>query len=74
MATKGSRFANKRIGGYLMKTAVVLAAGCGEKMWPYCEYWPKAALPVGGVPNIERLTRQLRSLGFGRIIVAAAYL
>lgn len=57
-----------------MKTAVILAAGKGTKIWPYNEYWPKAALPVGGVANVERLTRELKKLDFKRIIVVTNYL
>lgn len=43
-------------------------------MWPYSDYWPKAALPIGGRPNVERLVQQLQTLDFERIIVAVDYL
>jgi NDP-sugar pyrophosphorylase family protein len=57
-----------------LKTAVILAAGKGEKMWPFNEYWPKAALPVAGQPNINRWLDMLSDLGFERIIIAVGYL
>lgn len=57
-----------------MKTAVILAAGEGKKIWPYNEYRPKAGLPVGGIPNIVRLVKQLHKLDFQEIIVVVSYL
>jgi UDP-N-acetylglucosamine diphosphorylase / glucose-1-phosphate thymidylyltransferase / UDP-N-acetylgalactosamine diphosphorylase / glucosamine-1-phosphate N-acetyltransferase / galactosamine-1-phosphate N-acetyltransferase len=57
-----------------MKTAVILAAGKGAKIWPYNEYWPKAALPVGGVPNIIRLIKNLHECNIERIIVVVDHL
>ncbi|MBA4602377.1 NTP transferase domain-containing protein [Thermoactinomyces mirandus] len=57
-----------------MKTAIILAAGLGRKMWPYNEYWPKAALPVGNQPNIERLIHSLKDMSFERIIIVTHYL
>lgn len=57
-----------------MDTAVILAAGKGSKLWPYNDYWPKAALPVAGRPALLRLIGQLQSLSVRRIIVVAGYL
>lgn len=57
-----------------MKTAVILAAGKGRKIWPYNEYHPKAALPVGGIPNILRLVEQLQKHEFQEIIIATNHL
>lgn len=57
-----------------MQTAIILSAGEGTKIWPYNEYWPKAALAIGGIPNIVRLTDQLNELGFERILVVTSYL
>ncbi|MET3696675.1 sugar phosphate nucleotidyltransferase [Bacillus oleivorans] len=56
-----------------MKTAIILAAGKGQKMWPYNEYRPKAILPVGDKPNIERLVNQLQNLQFERIFIVVHY-
>jgi NDP-sugar pyrophosphorylase family protein len=57
-----------------LKTAIILAAGRGNKMWPFNEYWPKAALPAAGKPNINRWLELLLELGFERILIAAGYL
>ncbi len=57
-----------------MKTAIILAAGLGSKMWPYNEYWPKAVLPVGAQSNLEHLIRSLKDMSFGRIIIVTHYL
>lgn len=57
-----------------MKTAVILAAGKGKKMWPYHEYHPKAALPVGGIPNILRLVKQLQAFESQQIIIVTSHL
>lgn len=57
-----------------LKTAIILAAGKGKKMWPYNEYWPKAALPIANQGNIVHLVNNLKSLAFERIIVTTSYL
>lgn len=57
-----------------MKTAIILAAGKGSKLWPYNEYWPKAALPVAGRSVLSRMIDHLKNLSMERIIVAADYL
>lgn len=40
-------------------TVVVLAAGYGTRMYPLTENQPKALLPVGGRPILERLEQKL---------------
>lgn len=57
-----------------VKTAIILAAGKGKKMWPYNDYWPKAALPIGNQGNIVHLVNHLKSLAFERIIITTCYL
>ncbi|MCJ7843111.1 NTP transferase domain-containing protein [Lederbergia sp. NSJ-179] len=57
-----------------MKTAVILAAGEGKKIWPFNACHPKAGLPIGGVPNIIRLVKQLQRLDFQQITVVTHYL
>lgn len=57
-----------------VKTAIILAAGKGKKMWPYNDYWPKAALPVANQGNIVHLVNHLKSLSFDRIIIVTSYL
>lgn len=43
-------------------------------MWPYNDYWPKAALPVANQGNIVHLVNHLKSLSFDRIIIVTSYL
>jgi UDP-N-acetylglucosamine diphosphorylase / glucose-1-phosphate thymidylyltransferase / UDP-N-acetylgalactosamine diphosphorylase / glucosamine-1-phosphate N-acetyltransferase / galactosamine-1-phosphate N-acetyltransferase len=54
-----------------MKTAIILAAGKGAKMWPYGEVRPKCLLPVANQAVIEHQVNGLRASGVERIIVAA---
>ena len=53
-----------------MKTAVILAAGKGTKIWPYAVVRPKAMIPVANKPLIEYTIDVLEQLAFQRIIVA----
>lgn len=57
-----------------MKTAIILAAGKGTKMWPYGETQPKAALPVAGRPLIQHTVEHLLSLGFEEVVVVVGHL
>ncbi len=49
--------------------AILLAAGAGRKFWPYNEVRNKCAFPIANEPLILRLARQLRQVGFARIVV-----
>jgi len=51
-----------------VRTALILAAGSGSKIWPYGEFRQKCALPVGNVPIVRRLALDLKKLGFERIV------
>lgn len=53
------------------KTAIILAAGKGTKMWPYGELRPKCLLPVANQPVIEHQVQGLRANGVTRIVIAA---
>jgi UDP-N-acetylglucosamine diphosphorylase / glucose-1-phosphate thymidylyltransferase / UDP-N-acetylgalactosamine diphosphorylase / glucosamine-1-phosphate N-acetyltransferase / galactosamine-1-phosphate N-acetyltransferase len=52
-----------------IETAIVLAAGGGERMWPYNEVRNKCALPVGGAPNVRLLVDALADAGVRRAVV-----
>jgi len=52
-----------------VKTAVVLAAGLGERLRPLTERLPKPMLPVWGLPLIERTIRSLEAAGVQRVAV-----
>ncbi len=52
---------------------VILAGGQGSRLRPYTTVLPKPLMPVGDVPILEVLVKQLRSLGLKRLIFATNY-
>lgn len=52
-----------------MMKAFVLAAGLGTRLKPWTLSHPKALVPVGGVPMLERVLRSLVSQGFDDITI-----
>lgn len=54
--------------------AVILAGGRGTRLAPYTTVLPKPLVPVGGVPILETVLRQLRYHGFGEAVLAVGYL
>jgi len=54
--------------------AVVLAGGRGTRLAPYTTVLPKPLMPVGDMPILEILVRQLRRAGIGRITLAVGHL
>lgn len=55
-------------------TAMILAAGRGERMRPLTDRTPKPLLAVGGKPLIVWHIERLRAAGFGRIVINHAHL
>ncbi|MDE2491214.1 MAG: nucleotidyltransferase family protein [Elusimicrobia bacterium] len=51
--------------------AFVLAAGVGSRLRPLTDALPKALLPVGGVPMLERTAVRLRDAGVSELVVNA---
>jgi MurNAc alpha-1-phosphate uridylyltransferase len=55
-------------------TAMILAAGRGERMRPLSDTTPKPLLAVGGVPLIVRQIRRLAAAGVTDVVINAAHL
>jgi len=56
-----------------IKQAVILAGGEGRRLLPYTKVLPKPLWPVGDVPIVEILIRQLAKAGIKDIIMAVGY-
>lgn len=54
--------------------AIILSGGKGDKIYPYNSKWQKSCLPIGNVPNIVRIIKQLQKLGIDNITVLTDYL
>jgi len=57
-----------------MKTAMILAAGRGERMRPLTDHTPKPLLQVGGKPLIVWHIERLCAAGFTHIVINHAHL
>jgi len=57
-----------------VKTAMILAAGRGERMRPLTDTLPKPLLRVHGKPLIEYHLERLARVGFERIVINLAWL
>ena len=57
-----------------MKTAMILAAGRGERLKPLTDTVPKALCVVKGLPLIEHHVINLTQAGFKQLIINHAYL
>jgi len=58
----------------MIKTAVILAGGRGERMKPVTEYQPKALVPIFDKCILERQINQLIVIGVQEVIVLAGFL
>lgn len=54
--------------------AVVLAGGKGTRLAPYTTVLPKPLMPIGDVPILEVVLRQLAGHGFTEVTLAVGYL
>lgn len=54
--------------------AVILAGGKGRRLAPYTAVLPKPLMPIGDVPILEIVIRQLKHAGFTEITMAVGYL
>ncbi len=54
--------------------AIILAGGKGRRLAPYTVTFPKPLVPVGDMPILEIVIRQLASSGFDHITLATGHL
>lgn len=57
-----------------MMRVVILAGGKGIRLAPLTEVIPKPLVPLGGMPIMELIIRQLAAQGFRRLTLAVGYL
>ncbi len=54
--------------------AVVLAGGRGARLAPYTKILPKPLMPIGDMPILEILLRQMKHSGVDEVILTVGYL
>ena len=54
--------------------AVILAGGKGTRLAPYTTVFPKPLVPIGDMPILEVVVRQLRAAGVNQITMAVGHL
>lgn len=58
----------------LTTPVVIQAGGKGTRLYPYTKVLPKPLMPVGGMPILEIMLRQLASQDFRDITISVGYL
>ena len=77
LARLGRPPAAARVAAYwssMIDTAMILAAGRGERMRPLTDTMPKPLIPVGGLPMLEHTLARLKAHGVTNIVVNAHHL
>jgi NDP-sugar pyrophosphorylase family protein len=54
--------------------AIILAGGKGQRLKPYTTVLPKPLMPIGDMPILEVVLRQLKAAGITRVTMAVGYL
>jgi NDP-sugar pyrophosphorylase family protein len=54
--------------------AIILAGGAGTRLRPYTISFPKPLVPVGDMPILEIIVRQLQRSGFDDLVIATGHL
>ncbi|MGI9393638.1 MAG: sugar phosphate nucleotidyltransferase, partial [Boseongicola sp.] len=54
--------------------AIILAGGKGRRLEPYTITFPKPMVPVGDMPILEIVIRQLKRAGFTEVTLAVGHL
>jgi NDP-sugar pyrophosphorylase family protein len=54
--------------------AVILAGGKGTRLAPYTKILPKPLMPIGDMPILEVILRQLKAAGINDIIITVGHL
>jgi NDP-sugar pyrophosphorylase family protein len=54
--------------------AVVLAGGKGTRLAPYTQILPKPLMPIGDMPILEMLLRQMKRTGIDEVILTVGHL
>src|SRR5262249_15511455 len=71
---RGSRARESETGVARAMKAVILAGGKGTRLAPYTTVFPKPLMPVGDMPILEIMIRQLRHRGITELILCVGYL
>jgi NDP-sugar pyrophosphorylase family protein len=53
---------------------IIQAGGKGSRLYPYTQVLPKPLMPVGGMPILEIVIRQLAACGFRELIITIGHL
>jgi NDP-sugar pyrophosphorylase family protein len=54
--------------------AIVLAGGRGTRLRPYTQILPKPLMPIGDMPILEVLLRQMKTAGIDDVVLAVGHL
>ena len=61
---------NNHCNEHRVTTALLLAAGTGNRLQPYTDFIPKCLVEINGSSLLERLTDNLCDNGFKRLVIA----